>query len=155
MPYLIDGHNLIPKIGGLSLKEVDDEMQLIELLVAFCRRKNKQVEVFFDKAPPGGQHARKFGRVTARFVREGTTADEAIRLKVKRLGNESRNWTVVSSDRMVQAEARAARARVMSSEAFAALLSRQEEKSGRDLGEDPDAALSDDELDEWLQLFSK
>ena len=37
MPYLIDGHNLIPKVAGLSLKAVDDEMQLIELLQEFCR----------------------------------------------------------------------------------------------------------------------
>ena len=31
MPYLIDGHNLIPKMG-LKLADLDDEMQLIELL---------------------------------------------------------------------------------------------------------------------------
>ena len=67
MPYLIDGHNLIPKVPGLSLKAIDDEMQLVEKLQEFCRRRGKQVEVFFDKAPPGGRRVRVFGPVTARF----------------------------------------------------------------------------------------
>jgi predicted RNA-binding protein with PIN domain len=154
MPYLIDGHNLIPKVPGLSLDAMDDEMQLVEVLVDFCRREGKKVEVYFDKAPPGGQRARVFGNVTARFVRSGMTADDAIRARLKRLGKTARNWTVVSSDRMVQAEARAVRAQVMSSQDFSDLLLR---KSGGapDLGEDPNAGLDEDQLDEWLQLFGE
>ena len=27
MPYIIDGHNLIPKVSGLSLGDMDDEQQ--------------------------------------------------------------------------------------------------------------------------------
>ena len=71
MPYIIDGHNLIPKIPGLSLQEMDDEQHLLEMLQEFCRRQRKQVEVFFDNAPPGGVRARNLGLVTARFVRQG------------------------------------------------------------------------------------
>ncbi|MBP1702274.1 MAG: hypothetical protein H6Q38_1381, partial [Chloroflexi bacterium] len=41
MPYIVDGHNLIPKIPGLSLRAIDDEMQLIELLQEFCRVQRK------------------------------------------------------------------------------------------------------------------
>jgi hypothetical protein len=44
MPYLIDGHNLIPKIPGMNLGDVDDETQLIEMLQEFCRRRRKQVK---------------------------------------------------------------------------------------------------------------
>ena len=36
MPYLIDGHNLIPKLG-LRLDSVDDEMELVAILQEFCR----------------------------------------------------------------------------------------------------------------------
>ena len=36
MPYLIDGHNLIPKLG-LRLESLDDEMELIAILQEFCR----------------------------------------------------------------------------------------------------------------------
>ncbi len=106
MPYLIDGHNLIPKIPGLSLQAEDDEQQLITLLLEFCRLQRKQVEVYFDNAPPGGVRARNFGNVIARFVRQGSTADQAIRQRLERLGRAARNWTVVSSDLAVQTEAR-------------------------------------------------
>ena len=102
MPFLIDGHNLIPKIPGLNLQALDDEEQLIKLLQEYCRRQRKQVEVFFDNAPPGGVRARNFGLVIARFVRQGSTADQAIRERLTRLGRLARNWTVVSSDLAVQ-----------------------------------------------------
>ena len=86
MPYIIDGHNLIPKIPGLSLQDLDDEIQLVKMLQEFCRINRKQVEVFFDNAPPGQPVARNYGSVVARFVREGGTADRAIHNKLKRLG---------------------------------------------------------------------
>ena len=95
MPYLIDGHNLIPKVAGLSLKAVDDEMQLIELLQEFCRIGASRWR-YFDNSPPGQPGSGAFGPVTARFVREGRTADDAIAARLKRLGRSARNWTVVS-----------------------------------------------------------
>ncbi|MCI0521587.1 MAG: NYN domain-containing protein [Chloroflexi bacterium] len=150
MPYLIDGHNLIPKIPGLSLQEADDEMRLVELLQDFCRRERKQVEVYFDNAPPGQMRARSYGQVIAYFVRAGGSADAAIRARLQRLGNEARNWTVVTSDRQVQAAARGARAQYVSAEGFAASLLRAApaEQSRPD-----DAALSAGEVEEWLDLF--
>ena len=153
MPYIVDGHNLIPKIPGLSLQEMDDEQHLLEMLQEFCRRQRKQVEVFFDNAPPGGVRARNLGSVTARFVRQGTTADDAIRKRLGNLGREARNWTVVSSDQAVQAEARAVHARAMPSEAFARLLVQSLDDTRADQGETSDAAPDPEEVDEWLQLF--
>ena len=153
MPFIIDGHNLIPKVPGLSLVDIDDEMSLVEILQEFCRRQRKQVEVFFDKAAPGGVRARKFGCVTARFVSQGRTADEAIKDRLMRLGGEARNYSVVSSDRAVQASARAARARVVSSDEFAGSILSKGIDSPEDLGGLDDAPMSGDEIDEWLELF--
>jgi hypothetical protein len=153
MPYIIDGHNLIPKVPGLSLQEIDDEQHLLEMLQEFCRRQRRQVEVFFDNAPPGGVRARNLGAVTARFVRQGSTADNAIRVRLGNLGRAARNWTVVSSDQAVQAEARAVQAQVMPSEAFARLLIQALDDTRADQGETAEAALDPGELDEWLQLF--
>src|SRR5512145_1541175 len=113
MPYLIDGHNLIPNLG-LRLDSVDDEMELIAILQEFCRLERKQAEVFFDGAPAPQAGTRKLGAVTAHFVRLGATADNAICDRLKTLRKSARNWTVVSSDRQVQAEARAALAEVIS-----------------------------------------
>jgi predicted RNA-binding protein with PIN domain len=154
MPYLIDGHNLIPKIPGLTLEDVDDEDQLLHLLTRFCQRQGKQVEVFFDKAPPGEARTRKFGMVLARFVRQGTTADEAIRVRLARLGRSAHNWTVVSSDQQIQAEARAARAHYISSEAFAHLLLQKMDEARSDKSGNGETTMDSNELDDWLKLFS-
>ena len=154
MPYIIDGHNLIPKIPGISLDELDDEKQLIELLQEFCRRERKRVEVYFDNAPPGGARARNFGSVTARFVRQGRTADDAISAKLDRLGGSARNYTVVSSDHAVQAAGRAKRARVLSSEEFVLYLTSVHFDKGQVQGEGAEANISPQELDEWLQIFN-
>jgi predicted RNA-binding protein with PIN domain len=155
MAYLIDGHNLIPKISGLSLRAMDDETQLILLLQDFCRKKRKKVEVYFDQAPAGQAQSQRFGMVLAHFVREGTTADQAIANRLRRLGRLAANWTVVSSDHAVQNYARSQRAKVISSEAFAAMLG---EKSGQvelDPWENKRAGLRADEVEEWMNLFRK
>ena len=118
MPYLIDGHNLIPKLG-LRLDSLDDELELLIRLQQFCRLRRVQVEVYFDGAPPGQVSTRKAGMVTAHFVRQGSSADAAIEARVNRMKKTAKNWTVVSSDGRVQRAAGAAQAGVMSSEEFA------------------------------------
>jgi hypothetical protein len=153
MPYLIDGHNLVPHVPGLRLEAADDEQQLIELLQDFCRLSRKAVEVYFDNAPPGQARSRKYGLVHAHFIRAGRSADEAIRDRLRRQGNQARNWIVVSSDLRVQQWARQARAQLQSSEEFARLL--RETLRSQDAGraKSPDAQLSPDEVDAWLQIF--
>ncbi|HEY3345978.1 MAG TPA: NYN domain-containing protein [Anaerolineaceae bacterium] len=150
MPYLIDGHNLIPHVRGLSLSAMDDELELIALLQAFCREKRKQVEVYFDGAPHGYPVRRGFGLVTAVFVPQGMIADEAIRLRLHKLGKAARNWTVVSADHQVQAEARAVHAQVIASGVFAAEIDAVRGKSRAPQSSKP---MSPAELDEWLHLF--
>ena len=151
MPYLIDGHNLIPKLG-LRLDSVDDELELIDILQEFCRREHRQVEVFFDGAPAGQAGTRKLSAVTAHFVRLGSTADDAIRKRLRSLGKAARNWTVVSSDRQVQAETRAVSAEVLSSESFAAQLRQAREAAPKPAHE---RKLSAQEVDDWLKLFEE
>ena len=149
MPYLIDGHNLIPKLG-LRLDSLDDELELIAILQEFARVERRQVEVYFDGAPTPHAGTRKLGSVTAHFIPLTTTADHAIRDRLKRLGKAAKNWTVVSSDHQVQVEARAVRAEVISSESFAGIL-RQPRKATRKPKDDRD--LSTQEVADWLKLF--
>lgn len=148
MNYLVDGHNLIPKIRGLSLRSLDDEQRLIELLQIYCRVRRQHVEVFFDQAPPGHAGHRRVGTVVAHFVRQGRTADDAIARRLEQLGKAAPNWTVVSSDRQVQQEARNRHAMSVPSEQFAGELQSAQQGSR---GEE--AELSPEELDEWLKLF--
>ena len=150
MPYLIDGHNLIPKVG-LRLDSFDDEMELVAILQEFARLHRRQVEVYFDGAPADQAGIRSLGTVKAHFVRAGTTADTAIARRLKKMGRSAKNWTVVSSDRQVQAEARSARAEVLSSDEFARLL--QQTPRGESSKPAADRRVSPGEVDEWLKIF--
>ena len=149
MPYLIDGHNLIPKLG-LRLDSMDDELELISILQEYCRLERKQVEVYFDGAPAIHNGTRKLGAVTAHFVLLGTTADNAIRKRLKTMGRTAKNWGVITSDRQVQAEARAARAQIISSDMFAKTLKQARQSAPKAT---LDRKLSNAEVDEWLRLF--
>ena len=154
MPYLIDGHNLIPKLPGLSLKSMDDEIQLIERLQEYCRQSGKKAEVYFDNAAPGHAGTRAFGRVRAHFIRAGRTADEAIIARLRSLRREAKNWQVVSSDRQVAAAARSFHAQVISSEAFARGMQSTESEEIDDPGVKTDPTLDPEDVAAWLDLFS-
>jgi uncharacterized protein len=154
MSYLIDGHNLIPKIPGLNLRQINDEDALIEKLQAFCRAQQKNVVVYFDGAPAGFQGKQNYGRLTAVFVRQGRTADDAIKSRLRQLGKAAKNWQVVTSDRQIIAEARMVGAKVISSSDFARDLANKSQISAKNNGND-DIKLSSDEIDEWMDLFSK
>jgi hypothetical protein len=151
MPYLIDGHNLIPKLG-LRLESPDDEMELVAILQEFSRLQRRGVEVYFDGAPAGQARTRKFGLVTAHFVRLGFSADSAIKGRLREMKGEARNWIVVSSDHEVQGAARAAQAGAISSEKFSELLRASGWASLQAGGEEK---LSTEEIDEWLKLFRR
>jgi uncharacterized protein len=137
----------------LSISNVDDEIALIKLLQAFSQRVGKKLEVYFDNAPPGYSGPRKYGNVKAIFVRTGSTADEMIRRRLSRLGRDAKNWTVVSSDRQVQVEARGTGAKVISSDDFAHALQATEIAAEEKVK--PQETISQEELDEWLALFSE
>jgi len=151
MPYLIDGHNLIPKLG-LRLDSFDDEIELVERLNEFCRLSRKgQMEVYFDNAQPGYAETQRMGLLTAHFVRKPLIADEAIRLRLKKLGNAAKNWIVVSSDWAVQNNARTARAKFISSEKFASDVI--ETLRSDPPASEPKISMSERELEEWIKFF--
>ncbi|WKZ47638.1 MAG: NYN domain-containing protein [Anaerolineales bacterium] len=151
MPYLIDGHNLIPKLG-LRLDSMDDEMELVAILQEFCRLERRQVDVFFDGAPSPHAGTRKLGAVTMHFSPLGSTADSAIRSRLRKLQKAAKNWTVVTSDRQVQSDARAAQAEVISSDEFAKTL-KQAMNSPRVAKSE--RVVSKDEVEEWMKVFGR
>ena len=164
MNYIIDGHNLISKIPGLSLSMLDDEQRLIELLNQYGQLSRHKIEVYFDGAPVGQAGVRNFGRVRAQFVPRHQTADDAIRTRLLRFGRAARNWVVVTSDRSVQSAAHEAHAQVMSAEDFADLLQTRMRQASlyaktRNADTTPDKpireTLSEAEVNEWLTIFKE
>ena len=119
MPYLVDGHNLIPYIPGLSLKDMDDEIALIKVLQGFASQHKTRVEVYFDRAPAARAGSRSFGSVKAHFVQLDSTADKAMINRLSRMGKDAKNWTVVTSDREILVEAKSAHSQTLKSADFA------------------------------------
>jgi hypothetical protein len=151
MQYLIDGHNLIPKVPGLSLADPDDEELLLAKLSDWARLSRHKVTVFFDRAPQGKAGTRRVSGVIAVFVPEGRTADSAIMQALNKLKHAAKNVIVVSSDRMVLAAAREAHSKIMKSESFAAGLINN---SSAYQNSSASSAMTPDEIAEWEALFS-
>jgi predicted RNA-binding protein with PIN domain len=152
MPYLVDGHNLIPKLG-LRLDSFDDEDQLLSRLQEFCRLRRARVEVFFDGAPAGQAGTRKIGGITAHFIRKASSADAAIEARLNQLKKTARNWTVVSSDARLQRAAGAAHAAVLSSAEFSLEMAKARAKQAQT--PENASALSPAEVDEWEKIFKQ
>jgi predicted RNA-binding protein with PIN domain len=154
MTLIIDGHNLIPKVPGMQLSDLDDEVQLIQLVQEYCRRKRVKAELFFDGAPAGSKPTTGGGMVHVHYVRKGKTADSAMIEYVTRQGKTARNCIVVSSDRQVQSEARAVGSTVVTSDQFAAEMMNSLSQIEVYSKEDP-GPLEADEVDKWLKMFNQ
>lgn len=151
---VIDGHNLIPKVGGISLSDPEDENKLTAMVSEYCRLARVRVEIFFDGAPPGQKSASRRALVNIHHVRQGHTADDAILMYLRKEGANARNLLVVSSDRRVQTEARGLRAEVMTSEQFSDSM-RSVFSSPRATQELRERAPTVEEVDEMLKLMTK
>lgn len=149
---IIDGHNLIPKIPGLRLDDLDDETKLLKILLEYCRLSRTQAELFFDGAPIGYSQKTNYGWVRIHPVRSGLTADDAIIAYLRASGKNARNMTVVSSDRRVQVEARALQAAVVKSEDFSSEV-KNTLSSSQAVQEMREKPLSPEEVESWEELF--
>jgi len=152
MFFLIDGHNLIPKLG-LRLDSLDDEDELIQRLQEYCRLRRARLEVFFDNAPPGRASVRTTGAVTVHWVRRESSADAAIETRLGQLKKQAKNWTVVSSDGRVRRAAQAIHAHVLSSDEFAREMSTAQ--AANSAGLKSEATLAPEEVEEWLKEFER
>lgn len=152
MPYLIDGHNLIPKLG-INLSAEDDERQLVDILQNFARITRKtQLEIYFDRGTYHEDQIRFPSSIKVKFVKFPKTADLAIADRLRLLGNSARNWTVVSSDHYVQREGKSCGALVISSEDFALTVKRAlMDKPQIDRSEEK--SLSQTEVEDWINFF--
>ena len=150
--YVIDGHNLIPKVPGIRLQDADDENRLIEMLNEYCRLSRSQVEVFFDGAPSPNPTVRKSGLVHPHFVRKGLFADDAIIEYGRKYQSPTNLLTIISSDHRIITAAKSVGCITMSSDAFAVEMQRIF-SSPQYIQSQRDKKLSEDEVKSWLNEF--
>lgn len=152
--FVVDGHNLIPKIRGLQLSDPEDENKLISILQEYCIRERCLVELFFDGAQPGFKTRQKIGLVHIHWVRTGLIADDAILNFLRHQGKRAQEYNVVSSDRRVQSEAQALGARGISADQFAVDITNTLSNPRPGNGE-KEPELTSEEIEEWLKVFKK
>lgn len=154
MPYLIDGHNLIGQLPDIDLSDPHDEAKLVLKLRSFCARKGKKVTVVFDRGIPAGfDRNLSNGKVTVRFASDRSSADNVLRAIIRKKRNAP-GWTIVSSDNEVTRLAKQRGMRVVTAHDFAKELARtlrHEVPLADAMKQNP--RLSEDEIDEWMQLF--
>ncbi|MDY7042089.1 MAG: NYN domain-containing protein [Chloroflexota bacterium] len=149
MPLLIDGHNLIAKLPGISLADPHDEAKLVQRLRSYRARTGEQIVVIFDGGVPAGWSADlSGGGITVVFAAPGRSADRILIERIRRTRNP-RRMVVVSSDHEVVAVAEERRAQVMSAESFAIKLNAPPPA----IEERADVKLSPAEVEDWLRVF--
>ncbi len=156
MKFIIDGHNLIGSgiFEDIRLDDENDEAKLILRLQALKPASTGEITVVFDHGIVEGR-SKELSRhgikvIFARYPRE---ADDII---IHRIRSRESNLTVVSNDRVLHREAKEAGVEVWSSDQFLNHLTRAKQKpsgTSEDPGEAADVHLSQDELDEWMELF--
>ena len=152
MPYLIDGHNLIASLPDIRLDDPDDEAKLVYKLKSFVAGGGKKCSVVFDGGIPGGQSAMSNNAVKVTFAAaERSNADSIIKRRIRR-ARDAKYWIVVTSDHEVLNFARSRGLRTMTASEFARLL-RSSGEDQRDLGEEINPNIPDDDLDHWLRQF--
>lgn len=155
MILVIDGHNLIPKVPGLHLSDLDDEPRLAEMIREYCRRKRTRAELFFDGGLPGFAQPAKGGAVHIHVIARSSSADRAIIDFFMQKGRDSRNYTLISSDHYVQNQSHNLGATVISSEQFARELTQTLLQPEPHSETGSERRLSSAEVDEWLEIFSQ
>src|SRR5262245_65721141 len=101
MHLLVDGHNLIAQMPGISLADADDEARLVLLLRGFAARKRgRRVLVVFDRGVYGHPQQLDGYGVTCYFAKSPQDADTQLIRRLRALKRPG-EWMLVSSDRAV------------------------------------------------------
>lgn len=152
MPYLIDGHNVIGQLPGLSLEDPNDEVKLVLLVKRWCAQEKRKATLIFDGGLPGGKSPLSSSQVSVVFASDRhTTGDDLILNRIRDEKNPSA-LIVVSSDLRIVKAAQGRRMKTQTAQAFAKILAH--------LGHAPantsqDPQLNASELAEWEALFVK
>ena len=154
MPVLIDGHNLIAHMPGMSLDDPDDEAKLVLRLRAYNARTRKKVTVVFDHGLPGGwSRELSTGPVQVVFAGSHSNADRVILERIREAARPT-EIKLVSSDGELGRAADARRVEVISSQEFAQMLTKPPPGKPRPSARE-DVQLSKDEVREWMRVFKK
>ncbi len=145
MPELLDGNNLILRLGGGSMETLVSEISEL------ARRRRKAYVIVFDGPPPGhGRKVQTLGPLT--LVHSAPfSADEEILRRIRE-SKDPRGMTVVTDDRALAGAVRSAGARVTGVEAFSREATGRLNRPAQGTGEETKTGLpvSPKEWEKWF-----
>lgn len=144
---ILDGHNLIGRMPGLSLSDEEGGREVVLRRVGARKGSGREaVVVVFDGNRPGAPHEGRFGGLRVVYSPAGRSADDEILRRLAQ-GNPL-SATVVTSDRALGAKARSLGATVESCEAFLAKIAPLPRSA---VEVKPEAGPG--EVEAWLEVF--
>jgi len=149
MPFLIDGHNLIPHTKGISLQDTDDESELLSILADYFKRIRKKAFVFFDRGFSTGNSGVPSAFVKAHFVKPPLNADKALIQFLTAKKKAAKNYTVVTSDREIVEQAQKLGAHTISSSTFAGTM------NDKSKGIEESRTEPDNDIEYWMKIFGE
>lgn len=153
MPLLVDGHNLIAHIPGLSLADSDDEAQLVLLLRRYALvRRGRRVVVVFDRGVYGHPQTLNGYGVECHFAHSPDDADKELVRRIRKIRRTS-EWQLVTSDRAVAGAARSRQIVVISAPDFALRLQKLVQPTVQPDRKYSDRPPSKQEVEDWLRFF--
>ncbi|MFN8473080.1 MAG: NYN domain-containing protein [Anaerolineae bacterium] len=155
MPLLIDGHNLIGQMKGLSLADPADETKLLARLQSYYARTKDPITVVFDPGdlPGVGRPAARPG-ITVIYAPHGEEADDILIRRIERETNK-KTLTVVSSDRRVVNVAQLNGVQTMRAQEFASKLAEIGRPASKTSAPEDKPAASSGDVDYWMGIFKE
>jgi predicted RNA-binding protein with PIN domain len=152
MALLIDGNNVIGQTPGWHRDRPGSRRRLLGELAGFVAATRTRTTVVFDGAPdPDVPDGSVFKGVRVLYPPRGVDADTVIERLIA-MAKDRRGITVVTSDRRLALECRAAGARVMRSGDFRRKMAEvAESRAAKDQGETEQPL--DGSVEEWLRYF--
>jgi predicted RNA-binding protein with PIN domain len=136
--WMIDGNNVLGRLGEGLRFSVDAKRDLVRRLAEFARWRKTRVACYFDGAEP--EHfGKELGNVTVVFSGSGT-ADDLIAARL----TGGRGWQLVTSDKALAARVRGRGVEIVEASEFLRLI--------EDVSREKKAKEQTPE--EWLAYFS-
>ena len=162
MIYLIDGHNLIGKMGDIRLADPNDEEKLVRRLHNWAGGDRKRrIELFFDSGDFGGWHTPiSAPGIRLYYAKPGQRADDLL-IRALRVIKNPQAYTLITSDNEILAAARKRRVGYILSEEFVALMTAElsaraappPEPIPADPSTAPQPEIRPEDVAEWLAYF--
>jgi predicted RNA-binding protein with PIN domain len=157
MPYIIDGNNLINSAPDLSIDDQDAKLKIIDIVQNYQQARKNKVMLVFNELSDNCEYHRF---ISEKFSITCPECNDSVDAEIKRMlesCNHPQDMIVVTSNHELKKHARKKGIKTVNSIEFYFELKRYCRVSGKKEEQQKRIhnALSDNEVDQWLQIFGE